>query len=125
MRDVVSEEWHPFAMAYRGEDGALVFAIYAQEARDIGFDAASGGLAFEMLLHAEQADSEVIAVAGIWHSTSDNYKEYWRLQGAGLSQEQAALGTFTGRQADHHGFSRVVSVEDGGVPVRVRFERGA
>ena len=117
-------EWYGFAMAERREDGAVAFAIYAQEARDDGWSAASGGLAFALLLEAELNLGGVPAIVGSWYETSDNHRQYWQARGAGLSREDAAFVTFTGAQAARHGYGRVSSVVEEAKVVRVRFERG-
>lgn len=118
-------EWSGFAMADRQPDGALVLAIYARTHRKTGFPAASGRLAFTLLLDAEQCDSAVPAILGEWHSTSDNFKEFKRLRALGQSAADAARGTFTGGEARRHGYTRVVAMDEGDNVVRVRFEPGA
>jgi hypothetical protein len=111
-------------MAQRHPDGSVVLAIYAKEARDDGYPAASGGVAFARLLAAELAVGNVAAVLGEWYPSSDNYQEFMRLRGAGRSPAEAALGTFTGTEARRYGYGAVARVEEGDGAVRVRFERG-
>lgn len=111
-------------MAERHADGAVALAIYAKEVRDAGWPAASGGVAFGLLLDAERADGDVTAILGIWHTSSDNYLAFKRWKDAGLSASEAALRTFTGAEAARHGYGEVAQMEEGGDAVRVRFVRG-
>lgn len=117
-------EWEAFAMAQRRADGAVVLAIYAQELRDAGWPAASGGAAFDLLLRAEQADEDVTAIVGIWYPSSDNYVVFKHNRAKGRAPELAARATFTGTEAARHGYTEVVEVEEHDDVVRVRFQRG-
>ena len=118
-------DWSGFAMAERQADDSLVLAIYALEHRSTGYPAASGGVAFALLLSAARAVQPVPAIIGEWHPSSDNFKEFKRLRGLGLDVEAAARGTFTGGEALRHGYSQIVCVEDEDHLVRIRFEPGA
>lgn len=112
-------------MAQRDPDGAVTLAIYARECRDAGFPAASGGLAFELLLGAAKEERPVPAILGEWHPTSDNFREFKRLRSIGATADAAALATFTGSNAAHHGYAAVARLEEQDHLVRVRFELGA
>jgi hypothetical protein len=112
-------------MAQRGVDGALTLAIYAREVRTAGFPAASGGLAFDLLLRAATDESPVPAILGEWHPTSDNFKAIKRLRASGATADAAALGTFTGSSAARHGYGRMASLEERDDVVGVGFEPGA
>jgi hypothetical protein len=116
-------EWEGFAMALRQEDGALSLAVYARESREAGWPAASGSLAFALLVKAEEERSEVPAIVGIWYNSSDNYKQFREARMNGLSPTVAATSTFTGRQAARHGFCRVESLVEESDVIRVRFTR--
>lgn len=111
-------------MAERYADGAVALAIYAEEARGAGWPEAIGGLAFDLLLTAEQAVQNVPAILGIWYPTSDNYSVFKAQRDARRSAGDAALATFTGTKAARHGYGEVVHVEEDGHAVGVRFERG-
>lgn len=111
-------------MADRQPDDAVVFAIYARLHRESGYPAASGGLAFALLLAAEQEVRAVPAILGERHATSENFAEFKRLRALGRSTTDAARGTFTGGEARVHGYNEVVAVEEGDDVVRVRFETG-
>lgn len=109
-------------MAERQLDDSLVFGIYAREFREAGYPAASGRLAFAMLLEAEKAARTVPAILGVWHPSSDNFKVYKQLRAGGMDPVGAASRTFTGTEAARHGYTTVASVDEQDDVVRVRFE---
>ena len=67
----------------------------------------------------EQIRGEWLDIRGI----SDNYDEYQLNIESGLTPEEAALATFTGRQAVRHGFTRVRSIVETEGEVSVIFVR--
>jgi hypothetical protein len=68
----------------------------------------------------------VRGVRGTWlggGDIADNFDSFKGLLSSGLSPEQAALGTFTGKMASRAGFSNVRVVMDTGSKVVVEFSR--
>ena len=69
----------------------------------------------------------VSAISGVWLPQGDmtaNYVSYANALGSGMSSEEAALSTFTGKMAARNGFSQVMQVQtDQHGIIRVIFQR--
>lgn len=122
MKHEEREEWRGVAFAAPQEDHALLFLVYAALPRTLGFRAASGAIAFNMLLDFFQASGEVPAIEASWSPTSDNHVTFMRLRGDPPDDVAAALGTWTGTRAAERGYGRVARVELRGDVVTARFE---
>jgi hypothetical protein len=106
-------------LATLGDDGMLDLVIVKSSTSPSGAS---------MFVEALQAfDSGAVdGIRGTWiggGSLSDNYDSYRTAVARGLSPEEAALSTFTGKMAFRNGFTRVEVVSDAAEKLVVEFRR--
>lgn len=89
-------------------DGVLSFKIEA-ERNDGSRGSVRGKVLFDLVMR--HFGASVTAVKGSWRWGSTNLTIFNKLTAAGLSPEQAACGTWTGEQADRHGFKTATKVQ--------------
>jgi hypothetical protein len=94
----------------RDDLGTLKFVIRAKDEDDGSRSVVRGKVLFQLIL-SHYANHTITTVATHWSDESTNLAEFNQLIGSGLSEEDAARGTWTGLQLVPLGFTRVEFVE--------------
>jgi len=94
-------------------DGVLSFKIET-ERPDKSRSFVRGKVLFDLVMR--HFGATVTAIKSYWTPGSTNLAIFNKLTAAGLSPERAARGTWTGEQADRHGFKTAAKVHTIGGP---------
>jgi len=102
----------PVYLSELGEDGVVRMAIETRNAKDGWESAAHATDIFNLMM--EVYGDGVKAIEGNWgEKMPSNLDEFNKNLRAGMSEEDAARNTFTGRRAAEHGFTRPERMDEG------------
>ena len=89
--------------------GVLTFKIRTEDPDDGSRSFVRGKVLFDIVMR--HFGASVTSIKGYWTPGSTNLAVFNKLTAAGLSPTQAAGGTWTGQQADRHGFKTATKVQ--------------
>jgi hypothetical protein len=103
----------PYGLSGRMTEGEVDFHVYTRDTWGVPFpDLFAGAFIRSMLRYFPDNEGVVTSWFSGWNRGSVNYESYQESIGNGMSFDQAAWSTWSGRLAQSQGFSRLESVPE-------------